>query len=165
MLSLAVWSLVVLLTRAEVNGIHAGFRGSAPVRAVAAYMLVVAALFALTWLSQIIPALVAHSVPATLAGTRMLTSPVHVLDLGFLLPATTVAAVWLWQHRPWGDFLAGPLLLTLVIETASVATDQWFGHFRDPSASPGAVPLFAVLTLTSLVPTVACAWHLKRSRQ
>lgn len=132
-------------------------------RVIAAYMLVVVAFFAFTWLSQIIPAVVTHGVPSPLVGTKMLTSPVHVLDLGFLLPATVLAAIWLWQRRPWGDFLAGVMLVLVVIETASIATDQWFGHLHDPSAALATVPMFAVFTLIGLVPTVALLWHLRRS--
>ena len=163
MLSLAVWSLVVLLTHARMNGIRVAFRHAATVRAIAAYMLAVVALFAFTWLSQIIPALVTHRVPSPLVGTKMLTSPVHVLDLGFLLPATTLAAIWLWQRRAWGYFLAGVMLVMVLIETASIATDQWFGHLHDPSAPLATVPMFAVFTLIGLVPTVALLWHLHRS--
>lgn len=163
MLSLAVWSLVVLLSHADVTGIRAAFRHAAAARAIAACMLAVAALFAFTWLSQIIPALVTHGVPSPLVGTKMLTSPVHVLDLGFLLPVTVLAAIWLWQRRPWGYFLAGVMLVLIVIETASIATDQWFGHLHDPSAPLATVPMFAVFTLIGLVPTVALLWHLRRS--
>ena len=163
LLSLAVWSLVVLLSHADVTGIRAAFRHAAAVRVIAAYMLAVVAIFAFTWLSQIIPALVTHGVPSPLVGTKMLTSPIHVLDLGFLLPVTALAAIWLWQRRPRGYFLSGVMLVLVVIETASIATDQWFGHLHDPTAPAATVTMFAVFTLIGLVPTVSLIWHLRRS--
>jgi hypothetical protein len=56
------------------------------------------------------------------------------------------------------------LLTTLVIETASIATDQVFGHLHDPSASLEAVPVFSVLTLIGLVPTVPLLRNLRHRR-
>ena len=48
-----------------------------------------------------------------------------------------------------------------MIESASVSTDQVFGHLHDPAASLGAVPVFVVLTLVGLVPTGALLHKLR----
>lgn len=168
MLSLAVWSLVALLTRVDVRRIQASFRassGTALTRVIAAYLLFVAALFALTWLGQIVPALLTHSAPAALQGTRMLTNPVHALDLGFSLPVSVLAAVWLWRRGAWGPLLAGMMLVAFAIETASIAVDQWFGHLSDPHASAAMAPVFAVFTLVGLAPMVAFLARLGRAER
>ena len=49
----------------------------------------------------------------------------------------------------------GMHLVMMTIETASIAVDQYFGHVHDLSASLDAVSLFAVLTVISLIVTVA----------
>jgi len=49
----------------------------------------------------------------------------------------------------------------MTIETASIAVDQYFGHIHDRSASLDAVPLFAVLTMISLIVTVAYLYFLR----
>jgi hypothetical protein len=161
MFSLALWSLVALLVRVDVDGLRAHFAPSTPVRAIALYLLIIATLFAVVWLRDILPATFANVRPAGLEGTKMLTSPVQVLDLSITLPLCVLAGVWLWQRRSWGYLLAGVLLTMLVIESASIATDQVFGHLHDPTASLGAVPLFVVLTLIGLVPTVALLCNLR----
>lgn len=153
-LSLALWSLVALLMRVDLERLGASFTPATPVRAIAAYLLAMTALFALAWLRDIIPAIVANTTPASLNGTDMLTNWVQVLDLGFTLPLCALAAIWLWQRRSWGYLLAGLLLTMLTIETASVAMDQVFGHLSDPSATLAMVPLFVVLTLIGLALTV-----------
>jgi hypothetical protein len=84
----------------------------------------------------------------------MLTSPVQVLDLSITLPLCTVSGIWFWRRRSWGYPLAGLLLTMLVIETASIATDQVFGHLHEPAAPLLRVPLFVVVTLIGLVPTI-----------
>jgi len=154
-LSLALWSLVALLVHLDVESIRARFASKMPVRAFASYLLLISVLFFVTWMRQILPALFETTTPAFLHGTNMLTSPVHVLDLGFALPLGILGAVWLWQRKGWGYLLAGLMLSMMTIETASIAVDQFFGHLSDPTASPDAVPLFVALTLIGLVVVIA----------
>ena len=163
MLSLAVWSLVVLLTQINVDTIRVHFAEKTPVRFFAGYLAIISLLFLITWLKQIVPAMIAPAAPTFLAGTIMLTSPVHVLDLGFLLPLGFVGAVWLWQKKSWGYLLAGLLITMMTIETTSIAVDQFFGHIHDPAASPDAVPLFLGLTVIGLIASVAYLYFLTKS--
>ena len=153
-LSLAVWSLVALLHQVDVDAIRAHFAEKTPIRFFAGYLVFISLLFLMTWLKQIIPAMFDSIAPAFLAGTIMLTSPVHVLDLGFLLPLGFLSAIWLWQRKSWGYLLAGLLMVMMTIETISIAVDQYFGHVHDPSASPDAVPLFIGLTVIGLAVSV-----------
>jgi hypothetical protein len=92
----------------------------------------------------------------------MLTNPVQVIDLAFSLPPTVVAVVWLWRRRAWEFTLVGALLIYGVIESASIATDQVFGHLRDPAASPAMAPIFGVLALIGLVPAFAFLRSVRR---
>lgn len=46
------------------------------------------------------------------------------------------------------------MLVYWVIESASIATDQFFGHLADPAQPVTMSPVFAVLALISLVPTI-----------
>lgn len=160
-LSLAFWAMLFLLLRADVEELRARFAENLPVRAFALYVLAASGMFFVLWMGQIAPALFQSERPAFLAGTNLLTSPVHVLDLGFALPISVLGAVWLWQRKGWGFLLTGMMLSMLVIETASIALDQWFGHLHDPAASPAAVPIFAALTVIGLVVLVAYLRYLR----
>jgi hypothetical protein len=153
-LSLAVWSSVALLTQVDVDIIRAHFDKKTPVRFFAGYLTIISMLFLVTWLKQIIPALFDSASPDFLAGTLMPTSPVHVLDLGFLLPLGFFGAVWLLQKKSWGYLLTGLLMVMMTIETTSIAVDQYFGYVHDPAASLNAAPLFIILTVIGLVTAV-----------
>ena len=153
-LSLAFWSLVTLLTQVDIDSIRTHLAAKTPVRFFAGYLAVISLLFMMIWLKQIIPAMFDSAAPAFLAGTILLTSPIHVLDLGFLLPLGFLGAVWLWQKKSWGYLLAGLLTVMMTIETASIAVDQYFGHVHDPLASPDVVPLFIGLTVIGLAVSV-----------
>jgi hypothetical protein len=149
MFSLSIWSLVALLVRTPIARIAGQIGARAPVRVVAGYLLINAALFLALWLQATIPAVLSAGPPAFLEGTGMTTGPVQIIDLGFTLPLMTLAAVLLVRRRPWGYLLSGALLVMLAIETASIGVDQWFGHAADPAspvASAALTPVMAVMT-------------------
>jgi hypothetical protein len=153
MLSLSIWSLVALVGRMPVARVAAHIGAQAPLRIVSGYLLISAALFLALWLRATVPAVLSAEPPAFLDGTGMSTGPVQILDLGFTIPLMTLAAVLLLRRQPWGYVLTGALLVMLVIETASIGVDQWFGHAADPAspiASAALTPVFAVMTLLGL---------------
>ena len=162
MLALAAWSAGVLLWQTDVAALGGLFTQRAPVRGVAVYVWVIATLNALVWLIRIVPALIGGGQAALLRGTGLPTHPVYVQDLALWLPLIAVAAVWLWRRRPWGYVLIGGALVMWVLESASIAVDQWYGHAADaasPVASAALTPAFGLLALIGLVP----AYYLFRS--
>ncbi len=162
MLGLALWSLVDLLRQTDVDRFAAGFSKRAPVRPVAGFMALCAALFGYTWLRDIIPALLDNTSPESFARSNLLTNPAHVLDLSITLPMLVLGAVWLWQRRPWGYLVSSILVVMLTVETFGVALDQIFGHRADPEQSLGAVPLMLGLTVVGLAFSVLLLWGTRR---
>jgi hypothetical protein len=154
MLSLSVWTLVVLAGRIPIAEVAPRIGAHAPVRFVAGYLLVNALLFFVLWLGSTVPPVLSGAPPAFLEGTGMLTGPVQIIDFAFTLPLMALAAILLLLRRPWGFVLSGTLLVMLAIETASIGVDQWLGHAADPSspaASAALTPVFAVLTVIGVV--------------
>jgi hypothetical protein len=154
MLSLSIWSLVALVGRIRVEHVAGSIGTHAPVRLVAGYLIVNAALFLGLWLQATVPAVLTTASPAFLEGTGMTTGPVQIIDLGFTLPLMTLAAIELLRRRPLGFVLSGTLLVMLAIETVSIGVDQWIGHAADPSspvASAALTPVFAALTVAGVV--------------
>ena len=155
MLALSAWSAGVVLGQANVAALGALFSPRTPVRGIAIYMWVMVTLNAAAWLARIIPAVAQGGTPAYLRGTGLPVNVVFVQDLALWLPLLAVAAAWLWQRRPWGYLLAGAGLVIWVLESASIAVDQWYGHAADPAspvASGALVPAFALLAVIGLVP-------------
>ena len=155
MLALAAWSAGVLLWQTDVAALGRSFT-DAPVRGVAVYVWVIVTLNALAWLSRIVPALAGSGQAAFLRGTGLPTHPVYVQDLALWLPLIAVATAWLWRRRAWGYVLIGATLVMLILESAGIAVDQWYGHAADPAsqvASAALTPAFGLLALIGLVPT------------
>ncbi|PBQ30506.1 hypothetical protein CNR22_01560 [Sphingobacteriaceae bacterium] len=75
------------------------------------YFLVIAGIFYILWLKDILPAIRRESIPQELIETGLVTNPVHVLDLSFALPGFFLAGILLLRNTSLGYFFAGPLLV------------------------------------------------------
>ncbi len=94
----------------ELDDVRSWFDERVPYRLAGGFEMACAALFALLWLAQIVPAVVRDIPPVELAEAGLLTNPVHVLDLTIVLPAMFVGGWFLW-HRRAGGYAAVPIFL------------------------------------------------------
>jgi hypothetical protein len=113
-LGLAGFALAALVAGLAEDGAARWFAPATPVRFAAGLQIAVAAVFALLWLGDIVPALAAGRAPASVSDDHLLTNPVHVLDLAFALPALVLAGVTLWRRQGLG-FVLTPILLGLAL--------------------------------------------------
>lgn len=65
-------------------------------------------------LRQIIPSLMTGAVPELIRRSGGAGNFVYVLDLGLVVPLALLAAIWLWRCLPWGDVLAGCILVKAI---------------------------------------------------
>ncbi len=158
MLGLSAWAIGALLCHQLAEAVAARVLPGLPARAIAIYVWTVAALNTAAWLRVIVPATLAGEPTSILTGTGLTTNPVYIQDLALWLPLAAVAACWLWRHRPWGYLLIGATLTLWIIESISIAVDQWFGADADPTspvASQAMTPIFAAVALIGIVPLIA----------
>jgi hypothetical protein len=102
------------------DGIKARFTERTPVRAISLYLGTLAVLFYLTWLREVIPALLTGTVPQSVKDSGTPTNAVHVLDMSWIFPALLITAVNLWRRRALGYLLAGPMLSFIVFMASAV---------------------------------------------
>lgn len=76
--------------------------------------MVLAVLFYISWLSDILPAIVDHTTPKSIREAGLVTNPIHVLDLSIILPGIFMTGVCLFKGKPIG-ILFTPILLTFFI--------------------------------------------------
>ncbi|MEP6479739.1 MAG: hypothetical protein ABJB03_10130 [Rhodoglobus sp.] len=119
-----------------------------------------AALFALLWLSEIVPDLVAGRPSTSASAWNVPTNPVHVLDLALFVPGMLASAVLLMRRRQIGyataaailtfiGFTAMPILLTPLVANARGHEAGWAVMIP-----MGVVLLGTVLTLWRFLRTV-----------
>lgn len=115
-LSLATWSLVLNVFGLDDTSVRLASTIGLWRRAAGGFLIAVAGLFAMLWLSQITGAISSGRLPAAVSDLGLPTSPVYSLDLAFAVPLMTLAGVWLIRRdrRGPGAAAAGLAFLTIL---------------------------------------------------
>ncbi len=92
-----------------------------PARTRAAWVIIATGvLFAGLWLTELVPALLTGTVPASLTEAGLWVNPIHVLDLSMVLPGFILAGAAALQHREHGLFWLAPWLAFAALMGASI---------------------------------------------
>ena len=148
LVGVSLYALIAILAHLDVERLQARFGSGAAGRPVRLFLYVAGGLVFLAWLADVVLALLAGVVPATIAQAQATSGVTYVLDMGILVPACYLAAVWLGRRQPWGYVLAGMLLVaTTFIDVVGVPLSVVMG-------APGPAAIMAVLALVGLAVTV-----------
>ncbi|HSL46834.1 MAG TPA: hypothetical protein VK897_25580 [Anaerolineales bacterium] len=158
LLGCSTYALIGGLVTTDWAGIRAGFTERTPVRAVSIFLVVIAALFYLIWLSEALPASLTGIPPQSVKEDGTPTNVVHVLDMAWLLPALVIAAVSLWRKTPVGYALAAALLANLVFLTLAVLAML---VFQARGGEPVGIPQVVIFTALFAVSIAMLTWHLR----
>jgi len=150
-LGMCAYSLIGGVTMVDHMAVAARFSRRRPVIVAAWVLIVTAILFGLLWLSQDVPALLAGKTPQSLIDMGLPTNPVHILDLGFFLPAVIVTGVLLLARRPLAYTLALSFLVFLVLTGLPILLTPVVQAARRETAAWGAAIPIGTLTVTLLV--------------
>ncbi len=134
-LGLATFALIGGLATVDMSAVRESFAGGA-LRWPAWLLIAIAVLFALLWLSEIVPDLLSGGPSRSANALRVPTNPVHVLDLAFFLPATATSGVLLLRrHRlgyttapgqlTWLALTSLPILVTPLVAGARGNRPDW----------------------------------------
>jgi hypothetical protein len=98
-LGLSFYSLLYFLYHASLPNSVADIKNKSILRTIGLYFIILASLFYLLWMGEIIPAIWQSTTPASITETGLVTNGVHVLDLAIVLPAIFTTGVLLIQHK------------------------------------------------------------------
>lgn len=147
-LGLCVWSLILHFLAP--TALPTLLRLDSPIaRVVGGFLVVVAALFGLLWLSQIASASVSGVPPVDVKRTGLPANPVYALDLAIFLPLAVVAAVGVFRGSAFAASFAVPMLFWLFLTSAGV-----LGGFLFAARAGEQVPA-AIAVLIGLIGVVA----------
>ena len=108
-------------------------------------------LFALLWLSEVIPALIAGHAPQSTIDAGLWVNPVHVIDLSVVLPAFILTGIYALKGKTNGLFLLAPwLAFTAIMGLSIVASMLLMG-------GDGFAAILPPLVIISLIVVVSCA--------
>jgi len=89
-LGLAFYGLVGLVTALSRDDVPGWFGPDAPLKTAGGLSLLLGLFFYALWLAEIVPALASGQMPKSAVETGLITNPIHVLDVGIVLPAFVV---------------------------------------------------------------------------
>ncbi len=162
-LGLTIYALIGGVEALDCGAVKTCFNSRRAVTVVAWLLIVTAILFALLWLSEDLPALVAGARPQSIVDMALPTNPVHVLDLGFFLPLGIATGVLLLRRKPLGYSLAAPFIVFIVLTGIPILVTPVVQAARGQTAAWGVVVPIGTLTvillgvLAWLTSTIRCA--------
>lgn len=118
-------------------------------RVVSGYLLLAAVIFYVLWLSEDVPALLKGTVPSSLALDGLLVNPVHVLDMGFYLPAMMITGVSLWKGKGLGYTFGVPLLIFSALTGLGILVIDYLSSAI--AANLGQVVFVGTLSIVSVI--------------
>jgi hypothetical protein len=133
---MCIFSLIGGITAIDHKAVKSSFTSRRATIVVAWFLIITAVLFGLLWLSEDVPALLSGTRPQSLIDMALPTNPVHILDLGFFLPAVFATEILLIKKKPIAYtitpafivflILTGiPILLTPAVQAARGETAVW----------------------------------------
>jgi hypothetical protein len=121
-LGLSFYLFIYFIISNSKKAVSNWFKNKVPYKLVGIYLIVIACLFYLLWLSELIPAICSNSIPKSLADTGLLTNPVHALDLSVCLPAIFISGILLLKKNYLGLLLAPTMLSFCVLMDITIGT-------------------------------------------
>jgi hypothetical protein len=133
---------------------EASFAVNSKARVVSGFLMLVAVLFYLLWLSGDIPALLTGKIPQTVLENGLLINPVHVLDIALYLPAMIITSILLWRRKLLGYIFALPLLVFSIFTGIGILATFLVMSSQEMAVSLGVELFIAAIVLVSLVLSV-----------
>jgi hypothetical protein len=149
-LGMCLYALIGGLATLDRRAVVAYYTSRRAAQVVGWSLVVIAILFALLWLSEDVPALLAGARPQSVIDMALPTNPVHILDLAFFLPATIATSSLLLRRRPLGYAAAPALLVFLILTGVPILITPVVQTMSGTPAGWGVVAPIGTLTLALL---------------
>jgi hypothetical protein len=117
---LGLSSYAIMLTVNSLRAENERFPSPAARKLAGGTSIAIGVLFALLWLSELVPATLSGEVPPSVVEAGLWVNPIHVIDLAVLLPGFIIAGYLTLRRRAAGQFFVGPLLVFSVLMGASI---------------------------------------------
>lgn len=160
-LGLGLFALLGGLHTLPSASIAARFHGDRATRVAAWVLLVVAGLFALIWLREDVPALLAGTPQGSAVDMNVPTNPVHNLDYIAFLPGAFLVGVGLLRKRPFAYSAVAAFLVFMVLTCVPILVTPFVQAVIGQTPAWG---LLAPIGLLGLIMLASLGWLLATIR-
>jgi hypothetical protein len=127
------------------------FEAKVPVKAAGAFLIIIAIIFYVIWLSAAVPAVVTNTTPQDITAAGLLTNPVYVLDLSIFLPGIILTAILALKKKELGLLLVPVLIFFIVLMTAAIAGISISMDFFGVASGLAVAILMGMLSIVSAI--------------
>lgn len=149
-LGLSIHALMGGITALDHRAVESAFKSPTAVYVVAWFLIIIGVLFGLLWLSEDVPAVLSGTTPQSVLDMALPTNPVHILDLGFFLPAVIATGVLLLRRKPLAYTLAPALIVFLILTGIPILLTPVVQAARGEIAAESAAVPIGILTAVLL---------------
>ncbi len=107
--SLCLFAFILAMKDLNPETIANNVSSKFPRKGIAIFLMLLAGFLLLAWTGRIVPGLIDGTPPIGLESYTTLV--IQALDLGIIVPTSGLAAILLWQARPWGYALSVVVLI------------------------------------------------------
>lgn len=147
---LSLFTFASGLAQTDAASVRARSGPGTPRRSVGVFLVAVAVLVGLMWLSENVTAIASGKPPRSVTEAEIPTNFIHAIDLGVVLPAAALAGVLLLRGAPLGFLLAGLLLVKIATLGLAVVAMGLFVQRSGIDVPPVQLILFGGLTAVAL---------------
>lgn len=126
------------------------FNEKAPIKMIGTYLIVVALMFYVLWLKELIPAILHNTIPESVNKEQLMINPVHVIDISFALPALIISAFMLIKRMEYGFVYAPILMVFIIILTIALAAMVTMLKIRGMDEDPSIAIIFIMLAIITI---------------
>lgn len=108
-MSLSLFTFILLFSEFDANRIVTQFIEQLPIKSIVIYQVLVAVFLTLMWLSKLVPPLLLGTYPVELE--HYTTMVIQALDLGIVVPVALISAIQLNKRKPIGYILTSVILV------------------------------------------------------
>ncbi len=129
--------------------IKSWFNTGIPKKLMGYYLIIVALIFYILWLSDIFPAVINNTIPKSVSDYKLLVNPVHVIDLSIALPGLIISSILLIKNKKFGYIFAPVFLVFTIILTIALAAMVYVVWLKGLNEDPSIAIIFMVLACIS----------------
>lgn len=131
------------------------------IKVIAVYFLIISCVFYFLWLSEIIPAIVLHTLPGSIIETGLFTNPVQVIDLSIVLPGFFLTAIFLIRKKSAGLLLLPGVLVFCILMDITIG---WLTIVMKMKGVEAGYSITIIMSFLSVLSAVLLVWYLKSLR-
>ncbi|MBN2104908.1 hypothetical protein JW835_12780 [bacterium] len=162
-LGTSLYIFILILIQLNRLPVDTWFSEKTPARTIGIYLIIIACMFYLLWLKDVIPAIMNNTVPETVSNYNLLVNPVHVLDMAIVLPGLVITAVLLMKKNRLGLVLTPVLLVFILILAVALAVMVIMMKIKGVSDDTSVAGIFTVIAVISTVILLIFLKSMKKS--